>query len=256
MIQLIQDIKPTEIISAYTIAPFDKGKAELEKNNYQIISLEENARLRIQKGADADISQNGNWTREGVLYLPDKRILLTKNSPIIDFPDQATNCHRNGKDFYLEREQIEKSLKDSIKIKDTKIPTNRFNQNDLMVYALGDTAEAYGDFLSNLGINELKIWLTETQDKPFIRQLWFYYLPNRSDFCGYNWDLDYNYRVRGVLKDSAKPTRSRNELGTTKLPYTSKQVDEMLQSTRGVKQGKLGTSNLEQVIGFLETLRQ
>ena len=44
--------------SAYEEAPFDEAKKELESQGYRIISLEENARLRMQEGKNAFISQN------------------------------------------------------------------------------------------------------------------------------------------------------------------------------------------------------
>mgnify|MGYP001580781851 FL=1 len=58
---LTQDIKPRELSdSAYSDLPFDKAKQELESDNYRIISLEENAKLRIQEGKDSFVSKNGN----------------------------------------------------------------------------------------------------------------------------------------------------------------------------------------------------
>ena len=50
--------------SAYVEAPFDKALNALKKEKYNLISLEENAKLRMQEGKDAFISQNGNYTRE------------------------------------------------------------------------------------------------------------------------------------------------------------------------------------------------
>src|SRR3989344_6817934 len=97
------DIKPRGIASAVCYAPFDEAKQALEEQRYKIISLQDNAKLRIQEGKNHDVSQHGNWTREGVIYvpIPSKGIFLTKNSPIMANAEEATNCHRNGKDFYL-----------------------------------------------------------------------------------------------------------------------------------------------------------
>nr|MBA4405063.1 hypothetical protein [Nanoarchaeum sp.] len=64
------DIKPTGIASAYVEAPFDIALEELEEAGYKPISLEQNARLRIQQGKGADVSRKGNWTREGFIYIP------------------------------------------------------------------------------------------------------------------------------------------------------------------------------------------
>ena len=56
------------IVSAYVDAPFDEGKGALGKRGYNLISLEENANLRIQEGEDSYVSRNGNWTREAIVY--------------------------------------------------------------------------------------------------------------------------------------------------------------------------------------------
>jgi hypothetical protein len=211
MAQLIQDIKPRGTDSAYVSAPFDDAKAELESNGYRVISLEENARLRMQEGKDSYVSGNGNWTREGVLYLPDKRIFLTKNSPIMDNAKDATDCHRQGKDFYLTPEQIEKALADSVEIKDRKFPTNRLGENELTVYAFGETAKQYGEFLKKAGIEEMPVWLADVQDKPFARQLWFWVLDGRSGLGGSDRNLLGSSRVRGVRISGAEGTQKNIE---------------------------------------------
>jgi len=198
MTQLIQDIKPRTSDSAYVVVPFDEGKAVLEANNYRVISLEENAGLRIHEGEDAYVSRNGNWVREGILYLPDKRVLLTKNSPIMDNSEEATSCHRNEEDFYLNNYQVEKALEDSVEIKDKEIPTNKFGEDELTVYAFGENAESYGRFLESAEIKEMPIWLTKVQDKPFVRQLWFSELEYMSVLYGLNLVLYNDRGVRGI----------------------------------------------------------
>ena len=44
------DVEPIRITSATIAAPFDQAKEALESRNYNIISLRENAQLRIQQG--------------------------------------------------------------------------------------------------------------------------------------------------------------------------------------------------------------
>ena len=39
MVNLIQDVKPKEMVSAYVEAPFDTALKTLKKNNYRLISL-------------------------------------------------------------------------------------------------------------------------------------------------------------------------------------------------------------------------
>src|SRR3989344_9529419 len=162
--------------SAYIKAPFDEGKNILEKAGYRLISLRENAQLRMQEGKDAFVSRNGNWVREGVIYVPKKGKLLTKNSPIMTNAQEATNCHRSNKEFYLTDAQVEESLADSIELSDKTIPTNRFAENPITVYAFEEFADQYGQFLRNTGIKEMPIWLANQEDKSFARQMWLHRL--------------------------------------------------------------------------------
>src|SRR3989344_9379505 len=105
MVNLNVDIKPSVTYSAYVEAPFDKGKEALEEAGYRIISLQENAQLRMQEGQDAFVSRNGNWVKEGIIYVPNKGKFLTKNSPIMVNVEEATNCNRNSRNFYLTNKQ-------------------------------------------------------------------------------------------------------------------------------------------------------
>lgn len=248
MAEVNVDIKQGELGSAYIEAPFDKGKEALESKGYRIISLEENAGLRIQEGKDSFISRNGNWTREGVIYVPKKGIFLTKNSPIMDNAKEATDCHRNGKGFYLTDSQVERALEDSVKLKKKSIPTNRFKDNKIAIYAFGNYAEKYGQFLRNAGIKEMSVWLEDMQDKPFARQLWFWdinFESDRLDVMVFRWlhyDIEFgsvlngcgrchsNGRVRGVC-GSAESTAKNSEY------YSPNQIADALKD--------LGFSGLE-----------
>jgi hypothetical protein len=225
MENLITDIQPREIFSAYVNAPFDKGKEILEEAGYHIISLQENARLRMQEGKDADISKYGNWVREGVLYVPEKGIFLTKDSPVMANPKEATKCYKNRKDFYLTNEQVEQSLEDSVELIGKSIPTNRFGEDKITVYAFGEDAKRYGEFLYEAGINEMPVWLTDIQDKPFARQMWVCGLGDhqRSGLNG-NRGLGNSYRVRGV-QDSAEGTAKSFEA------HTPTQMQKALESS-------------------------
>ncbi len=193
------DIIKGKVFSAYAEVPFDEGKEALEREGYRIISLEENARLRMREGKDSFIFKYGNWTREGVIYIPKKGIFLTKNSPVMQNPKEATDCHRRNKEFYLTNERVENALADSVELNEKQVPTNRFGDNEITVYAFGSIAKQYGEFLRDAGIKEMPVWLEELQDKPFVRQLWFGNLDIRSGLLGTNdKDLDSGYGMRGV----------------------------------------------------------
>ncbi|MEK6819029.1 MAG: hypothetical protein AABY10_03790, partial [Nanoarchaeota archaeon] len=82
MAELIIDVRSTVTESAKVIAPFDQGLYALIENGFGIISLVQNAKLRVQQGKGSDISKNGNLVREGVIYTPNGTPKLVRNSPI------------------------------------------------------------------------------------------------------------------------------------------------------------------------------
>jgi len=240
--QINVDIKPRGTASAYVATSFDEGKEALAKEGYRIISLQENARLRMQEGKDAFVSQNGNWTREGVLYVPGKGKYLTKNSPIMANAKQATDCHRKGEDFYLTAEQVEQSLDGAVELTGKSIPTNGFGSSDIAVYAFGEEAQKYGDFLKEAKITEMPVYLASMENKPFARQIWFRSLGGWSELYGDGRLLDSDYGVRGV-QDSAEGTVAKK--GEV---YTPAQMEKALKELGfpGVSKGlveKLRTFN-------------
>jgi len=207
------DVKPSLLYSAVVSAPFDMAKETLEEQGYDIISLPVNAELRIKQGKEAYISQNGNWVREGVIYIPGKGNKLVRNSPILYSAKEATQAHREGKEFYTTNEAVQKALEDSVDfpLNSKDIPTKRFNENDLTVWAFGagdsKKAQAYGDFLKDSEINSMPVWAVDNdyvkkQNSPFVRQLWFGRLGSRSGLVGGNGNLRGGDRVRGVRTDA------------------------------------------------------
>ena len=197
---LVQDVTNGDLLSAYLVASFDDGLEVLQGNDYRLISLQENARLRKQEGYQACISQNGNWVSEDAIYVTNKGKFLTKVSHIARNAREATQAHRNGENFYLNENQVEECLADCVELTRKSVPTNRFGGNGITRYAFGEYAEDYGKFLKEFGIKEMPIWFTDIQDKPFARKVWFGRLGdiNRSDLrC--DWYLcGDGSRVRGV----------------------------------------------------------
>src|SRR3989338_545326 len=206
---LIEEITSGDLRSALVIGNFDEGLKLLQKNNYSLISLKENAMLRIQEGPYADISLYGNWVKEGVVYVPKKGKFLTNNDPINDHVEDALDAHLQGNDFYLTNEQVEKYINvDAVELNNKSIPTNRFNENEITNYAFGEQAEAYGNFLKENGIDEMHIWLADLQEKPFARKLWFWTLIGWSALIGTNRFWEFGDRcVRGVRKNLQESIR-------------------------------------------------
>lgn len=213
MVNLIQDVTNGELRSAYVGAPFNEGKELLESNGYKIISLEENAKLRMQEGAKAYISRNGNRVQEDFIYIKGKGVYLSKYSPICENAEQVTNCHSNNKEFYLTDEQVEKSLANSILIsrnaKNFEIPTNDFKNNEIANYAFGKFSEDYGNFLKEAGIKNMPIWVANLEDKTFARKVWFRNLGSKSDLDDNNRALDYDSGSRGVRCENASASEPK-----------------------------------------------
>lgn len=200
------DVRLKGIESAIVSAPFDKALKTLKNNGYRIISLPENAILRIQQGENSSISREGNNTREGIIHFPRENPKLVRNSPILYSAKEATQTHRKGGEFFLTKEQVEQSLVDSFDfpIEDIEIPTNRFDSDALAVFAFGGERQArqYGEFLRNAGINRIPIWVisinhTNKQSQPFVRPMWFGDLGHGSVFNTVDGTF-YSTRLRGI----------------------------------------------------------
>jgi len=212
--RLNEDITSGDLRSAYVQAPFDKGLEVLQDNGYDLISLQDNAKLRMQEGPQAYISQNGNWVSEEVPYIPYKGIYLSKAGILNRNAKKATQSHRDGTDFYLTDDQVEEYRSDCVLLstssRNFSIPTNRFNENEITLYAFGDQAEAYGNFLKENDINEMSIWLADMQDKPFARKLWFWGLVGNSGLGGIGRYLGYDNEVRGVRRNDIEGAPEKN----------------------------------------------
>ena len=196
--RLIKDITQGSLQSAYLNAPFDEGLDVLQRKGYDLITLQQEAQLRIDKGPIAVISRYGNWVLEDVLYIPKRKPLLTRMSPIAKNPIEATQAHREGRDFYLTDKQVDECLaSDYVEIIEEEISTNRFKEHAVTAFAFGEHAENYGNFLKENGIEEMPIFLADMQDEPFARKMWFWGLEFRSDLDGWDLYLGLNW-VRGV----------------------------------------------------------
>lgn len=205
-------IMPTGIGSGVVHASFDKALEALTENGYRVISLPENAALRIQQGPRSWISRKGNWTGEGVICFPNRKPKLVRNSPILYSAKEATSAHKIREEFYPSHNHIDLSLVDSIDFpqENIKIPTNRLSEEDLMVWAFGGEKEArvYGEFLREAGIEKMPVWVVNKnrinrQNRPFARQMWFKYLGMGSGLGGYARGVMHGYagRLCGIKTD-------------------------------------------------------
>jgi len=197
-----QDVKG-KLESAYVKTRFDMAMEKLRSKGYRIITLSENAKLRMQEGEDAFISQHGNWTAEDFIYLPgsydNKPVYITKKLLITQNAEKATECHRCYEEFCLSPEQVDYALEDAVQVKDTVIPTNRFGEDELTSFCFGKQAKAYGKFLKNAGLDKIEIYLDKHIWKPFARKVWFSGVCDRSGLCGNLTNLgSRNFETRGI----------------------------------------------------------
>lgn len=199
------DMIPNGMISSSLYTPFSTAKKGLEKSGHRIISLEENAILRILGGRKSPVSYTGNFTREGIIYVPERGIFLTKRSPIMANAKEATKASKKGNKFYVNNKQVESALEDSLRLKEEQlimIPTTRFGDDELTRYVFGEVAERYGGFLKDLGIEYMPIVLSNLQDKPFVEQVFFENIWHDSMlFCNHWSKLYSNCNLRGVRDD-------------------------------------------------------
>lgn len=158
-------------------APFDIAKKKLEQKGYHIPSLAEIARLYIQEGrklaerrlvrgveerggkfkitrekTDDNQLINRTWLSEAIVYDPSNGLFLTKNSPIIKEPERAANCYLEGNCFFLSPEQVDLTLKDSIKLDldttpDKSVPLDQFLGTPLARFAFENHTESFGKYL-------------------------------------------------------------------------------------------------------------
>ncbi len=248
--ELIVDIRPTTIESAYAIAPFDKAKAALEAEGYDIVSLPVNAQLRMQQGKDADVSTKGNYVREGPLYIKGRGNFLVRHSPILESAKEAAEAHRRRGEFYPTQEQTEKALEDSVRFPESniEIPTNRFGEEELTAWAFGEQAKPYGEFLREAKIKAMPVWVVDKsyvseQQEPFVKQLWFANLDSRSGLFGYYRGLGCHGGVRGVREMKSAEGAAKITAGEL---YTPNQISRALSG--------LGISGLEKQL--VDVLRQ
>lgn len=186
---IIRDVNLDDVESAYVERPLDEACDRLTARGYEIISLAQNAALRIRQGERNTFSNISNFVREGVIYRPNNTSKLVSFSPLI-FSQHAiwTDYHR---EYYVRADVIEEALKSSVDFPDEeiKIPSKRLGSHELTVFAFGGEkpAQAYGDFLNSAGINELPILpfndksYVDRMPHPFVNQLWFEGL---NSFCG------------------------------------------------------------------------
>jgi hypothetical protein len=208
------------------------------------------------KAKTASLSRYGSYIQEGNIYIPnEKGIVLVRNSPVLVSPKEATQAHRNGKEFHIDAElahsyldKAKSNSDEAFLLKDRKsIPTNRFSENELTLWLFQDQAQDFGDFLANTGINKMPLWFSSQdyfndQEAPYANQLWLCDLDFRSGLGGNVRYLICDGRLRGVSEKTGEASSQKT------LAYTPKQISSALKALKisGLEEQILGKLKEEQ----------
>lgn len=153
----------------------------IELENYRMISLEENALLRAYhpNWSKYNSIQEGNTTKECFIYVPNKGTFLSKHEHFPSFELEIIKSPDQYKRFFFKHSifdnPLKNALKDSIKIEETDIPTNRFGEDKVTDYIFGRVANDYGYFLKGEGIEVINVKPPQNElgKKPFAQLVWF-----------------------------------------------------------------------------------
>lgn len=210
--------------------PFDVGIVELrkpdesrQKPSLELITAEQLAIIRIRDGLASPFSTQGTWVAENYNYGKGRaaEIVIASASlnPILKQPVEATNAHRQNKEFYLTdavwkqlRAVAEsdpyKAMKSGallVRRKDLKseIPVEAFGETPETVFLFREQAQAYGNWLGVQGIKTVPQYsanadYAKKQPQSFGRALWVGDLGSRSVLSGPNDLRDLIGWVRGV----------------------------------------------------------
>ncbi|MBS3143779.1 hypothetical protein J4446_02810 [Candidatus Woesearchaeota archaeon] len=148
----------------------------LKNNGHKIISLEEAIKLSIFEKI-REVFKEPFVVRDGfAIKKGENEIYLTKN-PLkypLD-PEQYKFDHVTGVYFSPSDEQLQKLLNDSVKITNRTsiipIPTNRFGDDMITRFILGNESSDIGLHLNNEGILNLKFDLSMADLKPYYNDL-------------------------------------------------------------------------------------
>ncbi len=201
----IEAKEPHNLESAYMFrGGFGQVKAKLESEGYKIISLEEEAKLRMQEGVYSSISSFCELTREACVIIPNKGVYLTKNSPIMDDAKKATRRGKKNYLFGLTDKQVSKAIETgiSINLQDDyyKIPTNKFGEDVLTDFAFGKIAKDYGLFLKEEGIDEIKVDFLGYKDIQCAKQIQSMNFASKFSITNHSLNRCGHYVTRGVRK--------------------------------------------------------
>ncbi len=222
------DSRTSGLESGIVCSSFDKALAELKTNGFEVISVPQNAELRIKEGEKAYLSQEGNYVREAGISIPNKGIYLVRNSPLLQFElaKKAVEANISGKEYSIEAslaKEYENKASNSLEAEVfhltnlEPIKANEFEKDKRALWIFQDKAGSYGKFLYDSGVKEMPLWFEDmeyinSQKNAFTNQLMFRGLAGRlGTYLGSSHrSHDVEYNVRGMRKITE--SRSEDEL--------------------------------------------
>jgi hypothetical protein len=218
------------LTSAVVFGLFGEMVEKFSIRNFKLISLEENAWLRVVKGKYAPESWTGNYVRAGFLHIPNKGVYLVKDSPINDRFANATTANRLGHEFHISFAEAEELAKVSVRIPYNlkEIPVAQLSRNPVSKFAFGNAVKAYANFLRDAGVERFPIWIlprgiVDSQSQPFVRQVILRCMDNWSGLIG-GADLHLPYGVRFTSSIYRGKTNDRDEV------YSADQIIKALEA--------------------------
>lgn len=221
------DSRTSELESGVAYTSFDKALAKLKRNSFEVISLPQNAELRIKEGKNAYVFTNGNYVREAEISIPNKGIYLVRNSPLLqlELSKEAVKAHRQEEEYSIES-SLAKEYSDKASdapeaevfhLTDLEaIKTNKFDTDKRALWLFQTQSENYGKFLYDSNIKEMPLWFNSeayinSQKSPFINQLWLHgsNVEGGYGLIGFCRRLDYDSNVRGVRPISGKASSQK-----------------------------------------------
>ena len=186
--------------------PWDRGVSSLKSQGLDAITLRDLAEARILGGANSPVSTRWTWVAENFNYDKDDILIASREfSPLLQYPAEATECHRQGKEFYLSPNDTEKlrraassDVNQAMKfgvllLKRSKILSDisveAFGEEDVTSFLFRDKAKEYGRFLKENGIKNVPLRVAgeayaQEQGRAFSRALWAYNLNFNSALLG------------------------------------------------------------------------
>ena len=223
---------------------FAQCLAQIMKAGQTPATAKQVMRDRIKQGVKSDSYSKGTWIPEN-FNVVDGRILAARPeyNPLLKYAEQAVNCHRNNKEFYLTNnillnenpaslilseiaeQDAKKAVKnkrvyDMGKSKTHDVPTDSLADDKGIVFlAQGEKlAKEYGLFLKNeAGLPNVTFYLPLLSNKDYSRGLWLYSVAgDGSNFDGYNRSLNSDYGFLFGVRNSAEGTQKNLQVPTLK----------------------------------------